>query len=272
MQITDAQVHIWGANTPERPWPESGRAHPHRATPFSHHDLLREMDEAGVARVIIVPPSWEGERNDLALEACRLHPDRFAIMGRIALDPANAPLLDTWRAQPGMLGLRFSYRPEHGWLQDGSADWLCAAAQKNHLPIMISCPGFLPDLAGLAERFPDLKLIVDHLALRRAKDEEAFADIPHLLKLARFPNVAAKASALPRYSTDPYPYRNVHDHLHRVFDAFGPQRTFWGTDLTGLPCAYRQAVTMFTEELPFLSEDDKTWVMGKAVSAFAGWP
>jgi predicted TIM-barrel fold metal-dependent hydrolase len=136
---------------------------------------------------------------------------------------------------------------------------------------MISCPGFLPDLGRLAERFPDLKLVVDHMALRRAKDAEAFADIPELLKLARFPNVAAKASALPRYSTDPYPYRNVHDHLHRVFDVFGPRRTFWGTDLTGIPCTYRQAVTMFTEELPFLSEDDKTWVMGKAVSTFLGW-
>ena len=48
---------------------------------------LKEMDAAGVARVVIVPPSWEGDRNDLALEAARLHPDRFAVMGR---PPASA--------------------------------------------------------------------------------------------------------------------------------------------------------------------------------------
>ncbi|RMF85558.1 MAG: amidohydrolase, partial [Nitrospinota bacterium] len=75
MIIIDAQVHIWGANTPERPWaPE--RAHlAHRPQPFGKDDLLREMEAAGVDRVVIVPPSWEGDRNDLALEAARQHPD-----------------------------------------------------------------------------------------------------------------------------------------------------------------------------------------------------
>ena len=81
MLIVDAQVHIWGANTAERPWP-TGRSAPHRPQPFSKDDLLKEMDAARVARVVLVPPSWEGDRNDLALEAARLHPDRFAVMGR----------------------------------------------------------------------------------------------------------------------------------------------------------------------------------------------
>ena len=57
MMICDAQVHIWGANTPERPWPEQRHA-PHRPVPFSKDDLLREMDAAGVHRAVIVPPSW----------------------------------------------------------------------------------------------------------------------------------------------------------------------------------------------------------------------
>src|SRR5436190_3589456 len=82
MLIVDAQVHIWDADTPERPWPASGRSRPHRPLPFSKDDLLHEMDAAGVARVVIVPPSWEGDRNDLALAAAQRHPDRFAVMGR----------------------------------------------------------------------------------------------------------------------------------------------------------------------------------------------
>ena len=81
MLIVDAQVHIWAAETPDRPWPASGRGRAHRPEPFSKDDLLREMDAAGVAGAIIVPPSWEGDRNDLALEAARLHPERFAVMG-----------------------------------------------------------------------------------------------------------------------------------------------------------------------------------------------
>ena len=86
MLIVDAQVHIWGADTPERPWPAGGRARAHRPVPFSKDDLLREMDAAGVARVVIVPPSWEGDRNDLALGGGAAHPDRFAVMGRPPLD------------------------------------------------------------------------------------------------------------------------------------------------------------------------------------------
>jgi len=54
MRIVDAQVHIWAANTPERPWP--ARAEPHR-TPLGKEELLAEMDKAGVDGVVIVPPS-----------------------------------------------------------------------------------------------------------------------------------------------------------------------------------------------------------------------
>jgi predicted TIM-barrel fold metal-dependent hydrolase len=171
-----------------------------------------------------------------------------------------------------MLGLRFTAGRESAWLTDGSAEWVWDAAQRHGLPVMISCPGLLPVIDGIAERYPGLRLVIDHLALRRAKDDAAYADIPVLCSLAKRPNVAAKASATPASSTQPYPYRNIHSYLQQVFDAFGPLRMFWGTDLTRLPCTYREAVTMFTEELPFLSNSDKDWVMGRAISAWLGWP
>ena len=47
---------------------------------------------------------------------------------------------------------------------------------------------------------------------------------------------------------------------------------FWGTDLTGIPCTYRQAITLFTEELPWLQGDDLDWVMGRGVCDWLGWP
>jgi predicted TIM-barrel fold metal-dependent hydrolase len=51
--------------------------------------LLAMMDEAGVDRAIIVPPSWEGDRNDYALEAARTYRKRSAVMGRIPLRSAK---------------------------------------------------------------------------------------------------------------------------------------------------------------------------------------
>jgi L-fuconolactonase len=272
MLIADAQVHIWAADRPDRPWPSIGHSYAHRTVPLGKDELLREMDTAGVDRVVIVPPSWEGDRNDLALDAARQHPTRFAVMGRLPLIPAAPAILAAWRDQPGMLGIRFTVRPEHTWLIDGSADWMWDAAQRLGLPVMISCPGSLSIVGMLADRYPGLKLAIDHLALVRTKDDAAFADLANLLALARRPNVAAKTSALPCFSSEPYPYRNLHSYLREVFDAFGPRRMFWGTDLTRLPCSYRQAVTMFTEELAWLSRADLELVMGRALCDWLGWP
>jgi len=144
--------------------------------------------------------------------------------------------------------------------------------ERNRLPAMVSPPGLLPAIDRLAERHPGLRLVIDHLALSRAaKDEGAFADLANLLALAKRPNVAVKASALPRYSSEAYPYPRLHPYLRRVFDAFGPRRMFWGTDLTGIPCTYRQAITLFTEELPWLAGEDLEWVMGRAVCEWLGW-
>src|SRR5262245_29565173 len=106
--IVDSQVHFWKANTPDWPWVAG--ATPQLPEPFTIERALPLMDEAGVDRVVIVPPSWPGDRNDYALEAARRHPDRFAVMGRIPLaNPKSAELLPKWRDAPGMLGVRLTF-------------------------------------------------------------------------------------------------------------------------------------------------------------------
>jgi L-fuconolactonase len=272
--IVDAQVHIWAADTPERPWPKDRQTPPQKPYPVTKELILAGMDEAGVDRVVLVPPSWEGDRNDVALEAARSHPDRFAVMGRIPLeDSRNRELIPAWRQQPGMLGVRCTFHADvhRKMLSDGSAEWLWQAAEEAGIPVMVYVPGSVPLIHAVAERHPSLKLVIDHMAIGGRRDGEAFAHLPELLALARFPNVAVKASAVPLFSSEPYPYRNIHGYLRQVFDAFGPRRVFWGTDWTRLPCPWRQAVTLFTEELQWLSESDKDLVMGRAICEYLGW-
>jgi len=273
--VADAQIHLWGADTPARPWPPGGAQRAHQPHAVGKDQALAAMKDAGVDRAVIVPPSWEGERNDLALEAARLHLDRFAVMGRLALEKSESrALVDSWKRQPGMLGMRFTFTTaeQWPWLTDGTADWLWPAVERAGIPLMMSVSGRLPAVDSIAERHPGLKLVIDHLGIRSgAKGEEAFAGLPQLCTLARRPNVAVKASALPCYSIEPYPFRDVHAHIRRVYDAFGPRRTFWGTDWTRLPCPWRQAVTLFTEELPWLSTSDKEWIMGRALCEWLGW-
>jgi len=188
MLIVDSQVHIWAADTLERPWPpikDPTQSRAHRPEPITKDDMLREMAAAGVDRAVIAPPVWEGVRNDIALAAARAHPDKFAVMGRVDLNnPASRDLL---------------------------------------------------------------------------------------LALAKRPNISVKASCMPLYTADAYPYRRLHPWLRRVYDAFGPQRMFWGSDLSRLECSYRESVTMFTEEMPWLSAADLDWIMGRGLCAWIGW-
>ena len=131
MMIIDSQVHIWAPQTAEKPYAREDASAPHRPVPLGHDELLREMDGAGVERCILVPPTWEDDRNDTSLEAARLYPNRFAVMGRIKLTaPQSRALLATWKNQPHMLGIRLVFNPGRtaSWLVDGTADWLWDAA------------------------------------------------------------------------------------------------------------------------------------------------
>jgi L-fuconolactonase len=277
MMICDAQVHVWGANTPERPWP-AGRAEPHRE-PLGTAELLAEMDMAGVNRAILVPPSWEGDRNDLANDAAKSHPDRFATMGRFDPDAPNArEIIRGWKKQPGMLGVRFTFHTPvlRQPLLDGKFDWVWGEMEKGGIPAMVLFHHEYMHLADkVAERYPGLKLVLDHLGLKSGKDvteAQNFATLDNVLALAKRPNVAAKTTAMPCYAADKtYPFQSVHPYIKRVFDAFGPKRTFWGTDWSRLPCSYRQGVTMFTEEMPWLKGQDLEWVMGRGVCEWLGW-
>jgi len=274
--IADSQVHIWGADTPDRPWPPGRSQEAQKPYPISKEALLFQMDLAGVSRVVIVPPSWEGDRNDLALDAARQYPDRFAVMGRLALqNPESRTLVADWKKQPGMLGMRFTFHNEHNrhFLTDGTADWLWPAAERHGIPIMVLVPGSLDVLDRIAGRHPGLKLVIDHVGLNiREKAPAVFADLPAVCALAKHPNVAVKASGMASLSAESYPFRDLHAAIRKLVDAFGPRRTFWGTDLTRMPCTYRECIDLFTKELPWLTGADLEWVMGRGVCAWLGWP
>ena len=235
------------------------------------------MDEAGVDRVVVVPPSWPGDRNDYGLEAAQRYPQRFAVMGRIPLEkPESVALLPKWKEQPGMLGIRLTFLgPSAAWLTDGTANWIWPAAEKAGLPIMFLAPGRSAVFAPIAERHPGLTMIIDHMNAGAALRESNQLDdaIAQTVALAKYPNVSCKLSASPAMSSEPYPFRDVKPYLKRVFEAFGRERCYWGTDLTNSfdRATYRQRITHFTETLDFLSEEDKDWVMGRAILARLKW-
>jgi predicted TIM-barrel fold metal-dependent hydrolase len=273
MKIIDSQVHIWDF-IPEK----FRKGHASERQAFTYDELLREMDHAGVDCAILVPRSFNLERNDYVLEAARKHPDRFAVMGRIAAEEAEGkPQLLRWKEQSGILGVRLTFHRDvdRPLMTDGSMDWFWPEAERLNIPVMVHSPERLPALAAIAQKHPHLRLILDHMGFARPDiDAAAAAAIARLLELAPFPNIFVKISALPCYSTAPYPYKNIQKYIRQVIDGFGTARCFWGSDLTRLPATatYKGCVTMFTDQADFLTDTELVDVMGQSLANCLAWP
>jgi predicted TIM-barrel fold metal-dependent hydrolase len=266
LAITDAQVHVWERVA------IPGREH--RKPPMAAHELMLEMTRAGVRRAILIPPSWAGDGNELVVEASKLQPRSFAVIGRLAFeDPAFRATLEQWSPQNGMLGFRLLFNtPEYvEILRGGTMDWVWPVAERNQIPLMILAHDSNDVLKRIAMGHPRLRLVIDHLGMTRGVSGLEFREgIERLLTLASVPNIAVKATALPLYSECDYPHVDVLEQIRRVIDAFSADRVFWGTDLTRLRCSYRQAVEMMSH-LEWKNEDEVELVMGNAILSWLGW-
>jgi hypothetical protein len=172
-----------------------------------------------------------------------------------------------------MLGVPLTcQRGVHGiWLTDGTTAWFWSAAERAAIAVVVFAPGLLPQITAVAARHSGLRLVLDYLALSGGIQDAAPgpAHRPALV-LAQYPNVAVKATALPSYFPEVYPHPRLHTHC--VVEAYGPQRVFWGTDLARLRGSYCQVITCRTEEMDFLSDIDTTWIRGRGIAEWLGWP
>lgn len=265
MLIVDSQIHLYEGNGAKH---HGGRPHPIERA-------LTGMADAGVDAAINHPPYWDVNSHQYAVEAARREPSRFATLAWIDLSDPGAPdMVEHWQDTPGWIGLRYiCVAPEEEtWPFDGTMDWLWPKAQDLGIPIAIGGPNMLGLTEDLAQRYPGLKITIDHLGFVGFTDDHRIIQHPDILQWARYGNVAVKLTGLPDYAGgDPYPYTRLHDLVRMLYDAYGPERLFWGSDITRLPCSWEDCISVFTEEMPFLTESDKRLVMGEAFCAWHDW-
>jgi predicted TIM-barrel fold metal-dependent hydrolase len=281
--IVDSQVHIWKEETPDRPWVPGARErmalNGHREDPFSYEECLALMDEAGVDRAVIVPPSWEGDRIDYALEACEAHPDRFGIMARVTQNnpEEGKAQMREFSTIPAIKGVRLTFhRPiDRNWMIDGTCDWIWPFAEELDTKIMVHAPIWKTELGTIADRHPGLKLIIDHMGiLARSVDDAIGYWVSETADLRVHPNISVKVSALPGYSTHPYPYENISKYVREMVDKMGPERCYWGTDITrlmGHGLTYTDTIEQFTKHMG-LTDEELEWVMGRGLCQVLDWP
>jgi predicted TIM-barrel fold metal-dependent hydrolase len=275
MSIIDSQVHAYERNHPGRPWAGvlTGPAE------VTGDDMVAAMDAVGVDGALLVSP-FTMYRYDAsyALEVHAAHPGRFGVIKPVdPTDPAVAEIIADWAATPGTVGIRLMLtRGASTDPADPGLHRVLTAATHHALPVNLMCTGRLAQAGQLAARHPDTQLVIDHLGLPQPFEppapEEPFADLPQLLALATYANVAVKVSGACTLSQAPFPYPDLWDPLWRVFDAFGLERCLWGTDWTRAVrlVTYQEAVDAFrsTERL---SDSDKVALMGASLTRVYRW-
>ena len=274
MEIVDAQIH---GPLPALEWDDADLDGQRRRDAAVIESALAAMDAVGVDAAVVhdVPRLCEF--------AATVRPDRFA--GIVRLDPDTPDIdnvLAAIRTRPGVLGIRIianaPLRPDHvrKFNEGGFDPWFAAAAQHG-VPVCMYAAGEPRLFHGIARRFPDLVLIVDHLGLlhppRGTPGPALFEPLPEILDLAAYPNVAVKFSGLPALTSEPYPFAGLWPQLHRVIEAFGPDRLMWGSDYTRTRRQhnYSEAVNYlrYTSEV---SESDKRKLFGETLRRWLRWP
>jgi L-fuconolactonase len=275
MVSIDAPVHAYERDHPGRPWAAVLPGPP----AVTGDDLVAAMDAVGVDGALLVS-AWPMDRDDAsdALEVHAAHAGRFGVIKPVdPADPAVAETIADWAGTNGAVGLRLMLnRGVSTDPADLGRHRVLAAAARHALPVNLLCWGRLAQAGRLAARHPDTQLVLDHLGLQQPFEPpvpaEPFADLPQLLALATYANVAVKVSGACTLSHASFPYHDLWAPLWRVFDAFGLERCLWGTDWTRAVklVTYQEGVDAFrsTERL---SDSDKVALMGASLTRVYRW-
>lgn len=119
-------------------------------------------------------------------------------------------------------------------------------------------PRFAPQIGELAAQFRGMPIILDHLA--RA-GQGTPAEYEQVLKLAQYPLVYMKYSALNYSSKQPYPYADAKPLVRNAFDAFGAERVIWGGLGMNMP-DFEKAAALLDLMFDYASESDRAKIRG----------
>jgi len=268
-RIIDPHVHVW-KHDPQFPWAKETTHPPDGdATPEM---LLALMKQHGVEKTVLIQYIGYRWDNSFVADVLKRYPKYFRGVCRV--DPSDAASPDQLArlVEQGFRGVRLS--PSG----DASGDWirgpmmppLWERCSKLKVPMTILAPVTrMPDVARLADRFPELTIVIDHMA-DCPIDQPQQLDL--LLALERYPKLFVKISHTWSISKQPYPYVDAQQFVKRLYEKFGPQRLMWATDwpIVERTASYTKALTVVRDEMRFLNAEDKRWILSKTIERV--WP
>jgi len=265
--IIDSHVHAW-SDDKRYPFEPSLK---HNVS-GSVELLNQTMAEAGVDRAVIVQPIHYLYDNRYVRDCLRRFPRRFAGVALVnPMDPSSPNRLEELVKEDGFSGIRlhFSRQKDPTALTQEDKYPLWQRVQDFGVTITVLMKGCeqLPILEKMVKRFPEVKVVIDHMAFLDAKEAPPYPIFSNLLHLAKYPNVFVKVSNLVLCSHQQYPHRDVFPFIRMLHDAFGPERLMWASDWPLITIrevgGYLAALELVRTHIDFLSSSDREWLFSK---------
>jgi predicted TIM-barrel fold metal-dependent hydrolase len=271
MDIIDIHPHIISDDaTRYPPAPLFGkRSDWSQERPCVVETLIAAMDEAGVAKAAVVHSSTTyGFDNSYVVDACNAHADRLIAVGSVDVRAPDAvETIKAW-TDKGLAGLRIftggstkDFDPTE--LEDESAYPAWELLGELGLTMCIQTgPVGLPQVRALAERFPNVPIILDHLGRPEVADGPPYAAAQSLFDLADLPSIYMKLT--PRIMGDSAKGAATPETwFPKLVEVFGAQRLAWGSNFPTSPGTLSEILATARERLSSLSAEDQEWVFGK---------
>jgi len=216
-----------------------------------------------------------------------LHPDRFAYLQRLDVeDPDVATTVRRLAESPGALAIRLTPGLKKAELQafaEGRHRAVVAQAVEAGLAVFVMIQGHVELLAPYLEAFPSGRFIIDHCGMPLefplgpdgppTDPGPDFAYFQTVLAMAKHPNVALKWShAQGMFKETAFPFRGLDRFLLAALAAFGKERVIWASDASTSPGARWGDLLYCLRAHPGLSDEDKAWILGRALRTWIGWP
>lgn len=248
-RIVDAHVHVLDT---------AGSLGPFTTMSQPGH-LLKWMDACGVDTAIMLPYVSERtpDNNEYCAGLARQHPDRLVTLTDVRLHETDAvEQVSRAREIYGAAGISYyPPKPGLGWLAESARESLWEAYRANDLVCNLQVtPADYTTMLQLCRRYPDIRFVLNHLALPGSLSP-ADTDYGGLLDAAAYPNLFVKASGFYACADQPW---DLHDaralgFLRQLVGGLGAERVLWGSDWppVGWHLTYRQALEIVRSAVGF---------------------
>lgn len=251
----DAHQHCWELANTQWPTPELGGIY----RDFSAQDYLAASVEADAVGSVLVQTQPNVADTDYLLAEADTHRHVLGVVGWVDLTAVDAQAQLARRARhPAFCGVRpmLQAMPDDDWIVRPECEAALAALAELKLCFdALVYSRHLPYIETLAQRHPDLPIVLNHGAKPGIAVGEWQAWYAAIARLAALPNVYCKLSGLATEAPNGADLSTVRPYAEAILTLFGPQRVMWGSDwpvvnLASTYCEWlaycRQLVQSFT--------------------------